>query len=162
VLTVGYGPGVTIFLVRHAHAGKRSEWDDDDTIRPLSERGEAQTVAITLLLADRNVRRVVSSPYLRCLKTVEPIAAKSGVDVVPDERLAEGAEVDAALELLLSLDRHHGVACSHGDLIPELLRELVAMGMSVDGPLLDQKGSVWTIHTRDGKPTKGRYTPPGA
>lgn len=153
---------MTIFLVRHAHAGKRSEWDGDDTIRPLSPRGEAQTAGITLLLADRKVRRVVSSPYVRCLQTVEPTAAKAGVEVVPDERLAEGADPDAALELLLSLDRHNGVACSHGDLIPLLLRRFVAMGMKVDGPLLDQKGSVWTIHTRDGVPIRGRYTPPAA
>lgn len=153
---------MTIFLVRHAHAGKRSEWDGDDAVRPLSERGEAQTAAITLLLADCKVRRVVSSPYVRCLHTVEPLAAKAGVEVVPDERLAEGSDPDAAFELLMSLDRHHGVACSHGDLIPLLLRRLVAEGMKVDGPLLDQKGSVWTIQTRDGVPTKGRYTPPGA
>lgn len=159
---VGYGPGVTIFLVRHAHAGKRSEWEGDDTVRPLSERGEAQAVALTLLLADRKVRKVVSSPYVRCLQTVEPIATEAGVEVVPDERLAEGADPEAALALLLSLDGHHGVACSHGDLIPVLLRRLVELGMTADGPLLDQKGSVWTIHTRDGKPTKGRYTPPGA
>jgi 8-oxo-dGTP diphosphatase len=157
---VGYGPGVTIFLVRHAHAGRRSEWEGDDTVRPLSDRGAAQTAAITALLADRKVRKVVSSPYVRCLQTVEPIAIEAGIDVVPDERLAEGADADAALALLLSLDGHDGVACSHGDIIPLVLRRLVAMGMKVDGPLLDQKGSMWTIHTRDGKPTKGRYTPP--
>jgi len=153
---------VTIFLVRHAHAGKRSQWDGDDAVRPLSRRGEAQTAAITEQLASRKVRRVVSSPYVRCVQTVTPIAEKAGVEVEPDDRLAEGAEVGPALELLLSLDEHDGVACSHGDLIPELLERLVALGMRADGPLLHQKGSVWTIHLRDGVPSKGRYTPPGA
>jgi phosphohistidine phosphatase SixA len=47
---------VTIFLVRHAHAGKRSEWEGDDAARPLSERGAAQTAAITALLADRRLQ----------------------------------------------------------------------------------------------------------
>jgi len=91
---------------------------------------------------------------------VEPIAAAAGVGVETDDRLAEGEGADDALELLLSLDDDHGVACSHGDLIPALLRRLVALGMEVDGPLLDQKGSVWTITTNAGHPSKGRYTPP--
>ena len=151
---------MTIFLVRHAHAGKRSDWKGDDTSRPISERGNSQTAAITELLSDRSVRRVVSSPYLRCVQTVGPIAAAAGVEVEIDDRLAEGAGAGAALELLLSLDSDHGVACSHGDLIPALLRRLVSMGMEIEGPLLDQKGSVWTITTNDGHPVQGRYTPP--
>jgi 8-oxo-dGTP diphosphatase len=153
---------VTIFLVRHAHAGKRSEWDGDDTVRPVSERGAAQSAAILEKLRGRPVKRVVSSPFLRCVQTVQPLAESAGVRVEADARLAEGAATDAALELLLELDGDDGVACSHGDVIPALLRRLVAMGMKVDGPLLDQKGSVWTIHVKDGSPTKGRYTPPGA
>jgi phosphohistidine phosphatase SixA len=153
---------VTIFLVRHAHAGKRSEWEGDDAARPISARGLAQTEAVTSLLARRPVTRVVSSPYVRCVQTVEPLAEAAGLSVEVDERFAEGADVDAAFELLLELDAVHGVACTHGDLIPPLLGRLVAMGMAVDGPLLDQKGSVWTIHFKNGVPTKGRYTPPAA
>ena len=153
---------MTIFLVRHAHAGKRSEWDGDDTARPISARGAAQTKAVTSLLSRRPVRRVVSSPYVRCVQTVEPLAEAAGLSVEVDDRLTEGADADAAFELLVELDGVHGVACTHGDLIPQLLRRLVAMGMAVDGPLLDQKGSVWTIHMKNGVPTKGRYTPPGA
>jgi 8-oxo-dGTP diphosphatase len=153
---------VTIFLVRHAHAGKRSEWEGDDTARPISSRGAVQTEAVTSLLARRPVKRVVSSPYVRCVQTIEPLAAVAGLSVEVDERLAEGSDTDAAFELLLELDAVHGVACTHGDLIPALLQRLVAMGMVVDGPLLDQKGSVWTIHIKNGVPTKGRYTPPGA
>jgi 8-oxo-dGTP diphosphatase len=153
---------VTIFLVRHAHAGKRSEWEGDDAARPISPRGVAQTEAVTTLLARRPVTRVVSSPYVRCVQTVEPLAEAAGLRVETDERLTEGADADAAFELLLELDAVHGVACTHGDLIPPLLRRLVAMGMVVEGPLLDQKGSVWTIHSKNGVPTKGRYTPPAA
>jgi len=151
---------VTIFLVRHAHAGKRAEWGGADSARPLSERGDAQTAALTELFAGRTVRRVVSSPYVRCVQTVAPLAAGAGIEVEVDERLAEGAGADAAFDLLLELDDADGVACTHGDLIPPLLERLVVLGMAVDGPLLDQKGSVWTIHTRDGAPTRGHYTPP--
>ena len=159
---VDYRPFVTIFLVRHAHAGKRSDWEGADATRPLSDRGRTQTAGITKLLADRAVTTVVSSPSVRCVQTVEPVATGHGLEVAVDDRLAEGADVDAALELLLGFDGQDGVACSHGDLIPRLLRRLVGMGMAVDGPLLDQKGSVWTIHTAAGAPSRGVYSPPTA
>jgi len=159
---VDYRHPVTIFLVRHAHAGKRAEWKGDDATRPISERGAAQSATIAAILVERSVGRIVSSPYVRCMQTVEPLGAALEVGVEPDARLAEGADVDEALELLLALDDVDGVACSHGDLIPALLRRLVAMGMKIDGPVLDQKGSLWTIHTNGGAPSKGHYTPPGA
>jgi 8-oxo-dGTP diphosphatase len=152
---------VPIFLVRHAHAGKRSEWSGDDTRRPLSPRGETQAKGIAELLEGRDMGRVVSSPYLRCAQTVEPL---TGADLTLelDERLAEGASVDEALALVLELDAVRGVACSHGDIIPAVLEELVARGMTIDGPMLHQKGSVWTIETTDGRPVRATYTPPSA
>jgi 8-oxo-dGTP diphosphatase len=156
---------VTIFLVRHAHAGKRSEWAGDDSRRPLSPRGEQQSTGIADLLHERRIRTVLSSPYVRCVQTVEPLARKVGAAVEPDDRFAEGGAVGPALEALLALDGagdHDGVACSHGDLIPLLLHELVARGMAVDGALLDQKGSVWSIDLVDGRPVRGTYTPPSA
>jgi broad specificity phosphatase PhoE len=153
---------VAIFLVRHAQAGKRSEWNGDDEARPLSDRGRSQSAAIRDLLPAERVRRVVSSPFLRCVQTVEPAAERFGLAVEPDDRLGEAADLDAALELLLSLDTDDGVACSHGNLIPLLLDQLVGLGMAVDGPLLHQKGSVWTIETDGGRPVRASYTPPGA
>ncbi|NDG67366.1 MAG: NUDIX hydrolase, partial [Actinobacteria bacterium] len=33
---------MTIYLVRHAKAGSRKNWDDDDTQRPLVESGREQ------------------------------------------------------------------------------------------------------------------------
>jgi 8-oxo-dGTP diphosphatase len=153
---------VTFFLVRHSHAGRRSEWDGEDEARPLSPRGEAQSSAIADLLAETAVRRIMSSPYVRCVQTVEPAAEQFQLAVEPDERLAEGADLDDALELVLSLDPVNGVACSHGDVIPALLDRFAAMGMQAKGPLLHQKGSVWTIETNHGHPVRGRYTPPSA
>jgi hypothetical protein len=34
--------------------------------------------------------------------------------------------------------------------------------MQTKGPLLHQKGSVWTIETNHSRPVRGRYTPPSA
>jgi phosphohistidine phosphatase SixA len=153
---------VPIHLVRHAHAGKRSQWASDDRLRPLSERGEREAEWLVGRLAGTPVRRIVSSPFVRCVQTVEPLAAALGLEVEATDALAEHADPEAALELLLSLDQDQGVACSHGDLIPVLLRRLEADGMAVDGPLLDQKGSVWLLETKKGKVRRGRYVPPGS
>lgn len=151
---------MTIFLTRHAHAGKRSAWQGDDQLRPLSERGEAQAQGLASLLEIERPGRLVASPSMRCLQTLDPLSARLDLPVEAHAALAEGADVDAALELLLSLDRTDGVACSHGDLIPALLRALCDMGMETDGPLLDQKGSLWVISTDSGLPVHGRYQAP--
>lgn len=153
---------MTIFLTRHAHAGKRSQWEGDDRLRPLSDRGDAQSDGLADLLESLSPRRLISSPYVRCMQTLQPLADRLRLEVEAAEALAEGADLDAALALLLSLDPVDGVACSHGDLIPPLLRALCDLGMAADGPLLDQKGSLWVIRTEAGRPVHGRYHPPRA
>ena len=148
---------MTIFLIRHAHAGKRSEWTADDRLRPLSQRGVAQSQLLTEVVGDLVIGRILSSPYVRCMQTVEPLAEKYQLSIEESDAFAEGADGDAAYRLLLDLDAHDGVACSHGDVIPDLLQRLVADGMETDGPLLDHKGSAWIIELRNGRPFHGRY-----
>ena len=159
---VRYRRDVTIFLIRHAHAGKRSEWDEADHLRPLSERGRRQSISLIDVVGDVVVGRIVSSPFLRCVETVEPLAERFELAVEFSDALAEGADGEEAYALLLELDQQDGVVCSHGDVIPQLLRRLVAAGMDTDGPLIDQKGSTWIIEMRDGRPFRGRYVKPGA
>ena len=152
---------MTIFLTRHAHAGKRSAWTGDDADRPLSDRGLAQALEMATLLVDSVPTRLVSSPALRCVQTLEPLGTRLGIPVGIDTTLSEGSEPTAALHAVLSLDESNGVACTHGDLIPPILRRLCELGMEVDGPLVDQKGSVWTIETDGlGRPMRGTYQPP--
>ena len=153
---------MTIFLTRHAHAGKRSEGATDDRLRPLSERGTKQSEALVEVVGDLVVGRIVSSPYVRCMQTMEPLAVKFDLIVEPSDLIAEGALIDDAYQLLLELESKDGVLCSHGDVIPHLLRRLVADGMDTDGPLIDQKGSTWVIEFQNGRPFHGRYVPPAA
>lgn len=104
-------------IVRHASAGDRTRWEGDDRLRPLDAKGRAQAAALVAQLRRFTTRRVVSSPYLRCVQTVEPLAEEAGLEVELDDRLAEGAGA-AAGELL----REDGVvACTHGDVVHALL-----------------------------------------
>jgi 8-oxo-(d)GTP phosphatase len=106
---------VTVILLRHASAGDRHAWTGDDRLRPLDERGRAQATALRDILLARGVTRALSSPYVRCTQTVAPL----GLDIEPDERLAEGAPLQATLDLLAELD--NAVACTHGDVIENVL-----------------------------------------
>ena len=151
---------MAVHLLRHAHAGRRSEWIGDDADRPLSDRGRLQAIGVASDLVDTPVGRVISSPYVRCIQTVEPLAAAMGLVVESSDAFAEGMDGDDAYTMLGALDEVDGVACSHGDVLPALLRRLVTNGMETDGPLLCQKGSMWIVEFRDGRPHRGRYLPP--
>jgi broad specificity phosphatase PhoE len=104
-------------LLRHASAGDRHTWTGDDRLRPLDDKGRRQALEIAVALGSEDVRRVVSSPYTRCVQTVEPLAAELGLEVELDDRLAEGA--GGAAQPLLEEDGV--VACTHGDVIHDLL-----------------------------------------
>jgi phosphohistidine phosphatase SixA len=110
-----------VYLLRHARAGHRETWEgDDDRLRPLDERGRRQAEALVDQLAGRELARVVTSPYVRCVQTVEPLAQARGLPLQEDDALAEGAGSRAALELLRS-GAEPVVACVHGDVVVELL-----------------------------------------
>ena len=119
---------MSVILLRHAAAGDRARWRGDDRLRPLDERGRAQALALRDILRARDVRRGVSSPYIRCLQTLEPL----GLEIVPDERLAEGAQLEGTLQLLRELTAgDDAVACTHGDVIEAVLGRSLKKGAAV-------------------------------
>jgi 8-oxo-dGTP diphosphatase len=118
---------VTSVLLRHASAGHRFDWEHDDRLRPLDERGRRQALALVELLPPLGLRRIVSSPYVRCVQTVEPLAAALGLPIEQDDRLAEGHGAAAA-----PLLREDGVVCcTHGDIVEALLGRGLKKGAAV-------------------------------
>jgi broad specificity phosphatase PhoE len=125
---------VTGVLLRHASAGHRLDWEHDDHLRPLDARGRLQSAALVELLRPFGVRSILSSPYVRCVQTVKPLAAALGLEVDLDERLKEG-EGGAAAELL----REDGVVCcTHGDIV----EALVGRGLKKGAALVLDDGEV--------------------
>lgn len=153
---------MTLYFVRHAKAGDRGSWDGDDFHRPLSTAGwkQANRLADRLSLLDVSV--LVSSPYVRCMQTLEPLGDRLGREVVADERLTEGAPFEGSLELLDEVP-DGAVLCSHGDVIPETIDALVRRGLEVRSVPDWRKASVWVIERKK----SGRFTravvwpPPG-
>jgi 8-oxo-dGTP diphosphatase len=155
ILTTG-----AILLVRHGPAGSRSDWEDDDKLRPLTQRGELQAVAIADAFRDRPIERILSSPYLRCRQTVEPLAKELGLKIEEREELAEGAGHRPARDLCRELIGTYSVLCSHGDVIPAVLDWMVRHGTSLKSPFDCKKGSTWEIEVRAGEFHRARYLPP--
>ncbi|MEZ5165840.1 MAG: phosphoglycerate mutase family protein [Acidimicrobiales bacterium] len=153
---------MTIFVVRHASARSRSRWSDDDLERPLDDRGRRQADALTLWFADKPVHAVWSSEARRCRDTVAAVARSHGVDLVSRRELTEGARPQDFHELLRGAAAGTGdlVACSHGDLIPDVLGRLLREGMSVRGPRGCEKASIWQLETRGRDITCASYIEP--
>jgi 8-oxo-dGTP diphosphatase len=140
---------MSLYLVRHAKAGTRAQWVGPDEVRPLTAKGRHQADLLAARYAGIPVSRVLSSPYLRCVQTVEPLARQARRTVEPLDSLAEGRPFAPVLELLALLP-DHAVLCSHGDLIPDVIAALQRRGTVVEGPVDWRKGVTWVLE-RDGE-----------
>lgn len=137
-----------IYLVRHGKAGSRQDFTGDDVLRPLSKRGRQQAEAIAERLRAADVTALVSSPYVRCMQTLQPLGNLTGLPVQADERLGEGDDFSGALDMLGQVpDR--AVLCSHGDVIPAVIAALQRRGCDIRSAPEWRKASVWVLE-RDG------------
>jgi 8-oxo-dGTP diphosphatase len=149
-----------LYVVRHADAGTRGRGDGPDRLRALSSRGRRQADGLRDQLADARVTRLVASPFRRCVDTLAPLGQRLGIEVEVDERLAEGSGFSGALAVADELCASAAAICSHGDVIPDLLDELLRRGIRlVDEPRW-QKASTWVLTRDESGFTKGRYLPP--
>lgn len=156
-----------ILLVRHAKAGHRSSWEGDDRERPLSRRGHQQARKLARLLEPYGPKRLLSSPYVRCIETLAPLAAVTGLVVEEHPDLAEGAG-NASVSLIRDLAGETAALCTHGDIVPEVLNALVAEDeMDLGSEPHWAKGSTWVLETAAGRFVEARYLaapgdPPGS
>jgi len=148
-----------MYLLRHARAGRRSAWKGDDELRPLSKVGRRQAAALLDLLADAEIEQIVSSPYVRCVQSVQALSAERDLEIDVVDELREGAPLEDALRLVEKVSGHSTVLCTHGDIVQALLTHYKANGVKV-GKLRMEKGSVWAFETRNGRVTKASYLPP--
>jgi len=72
-----------LYLVRHCHA------TGQEPGAPLTPVGEAQAERLADALAGRGIRRIVASPFVRARQSVALLAARLGIPVEIDDRLAE-------------------------------------------------------------------------
>ena len=125
---------MSLLLIRHALAGHRNAWEGDDRVRPVDDRGRLQSDALVDALASFQIDRIVSSPYLRCVQTVEPLAAALELEIELDEQLG-ATRLDEVGEVLERLRGENVAVCTHGDL-PWL------------GDRKFKKGATWVVDDR--------------
>ncbi|MDQ6772216.1 MAG: histidine phosphatase family protein [Candidatus Dormibacteraeota bacterium] len=146
-------------IIRHADAGDREAWTGDDRLRPLSRRGHRQVRRLVAELSGWPLERVLSSPYRRCVQTVEPLAVPRGLAVEPAAALAEGADLDDTLTLLRRLGGWTAALSTHGDVVLNLCQYLVGLRLISQADVAGQKGSVWVLEESGGDLTAAHYLP---
>lgn len=149
----------TFYVVRHAKAGSRSHWSGDDRKRPLSKKGVEQAEALIEVLEPFQVAGVFSSPYLRCVQSVEPLARAHHLEVQETVSLAEGHGLTGAMHYMADPKLDHVVLSTHGDIVWELVEELVRLHVIKPGDGGFQKGSTWVVDMEGEDPVRARYLP---
>ena len=147
-----------LYLIRHGKAGQRFVDEKHDRRRELTKAGWHQAEAIAAFLARDLPRAFISSPYVRCVQTLEPAAKHAGMKVAIDARLAERTTMSALEELVAELRgaRLDAAVCSHGNIIPALLELLEVWSPEAN---LTAKGS---MHVVDLEAGTARYVPNNA
>lgn len=152
---------MTILLLRHAHAGDRSRWEGDDRARPLTERGVHQAQSLHATYAQHPIEQVLTSPWTRCVQTVEPLAQARHLDVEVADALGEGTPLDVVQRLLRRTRDTTAVMCTHGDVLAAVLTDLSHRGVVGADGLRWPKGSTWELAAdEDGAVTHAAYLPP--
>jgi phosphohistidine phosphatase len=144
---------MTLYLIRHAHAGTRDPNDPDDHLRPLSRKGQkqAQALAAACTALDLRFDRLFTSPYTRAAETAGPLTSHTREGRL--ELLAEltGDDYAQLLEVLRRTRRRRDrvvALVGHEPYLGELLSYLLCgakealsthfskgMLVRVDGPL---------------------------
>ncbi len=84
--------------------------------RPLDKRGRRDALALVEQLARFPVELILTSPYLRCVETVAPLAQARSLEPEVREELGEVLHGTHGIELVRSLAGRDVVVCGHGGL----------------------------------------------
>lgn len=127
-----------LLVIRHARAGDRDDWRGDDRERPLDKRGRGQADALVEELEGYPISRILSSPYDRCVQTVEPLATRRGLAIEQRDELGEGGQYNGAI-LVRSLIGQPVAVCVHGGLSDTAFGERLKKGETL---VVDERGDV--------------------
>jgi 8-oxo-dGTP diphosphatase len=153
-----------LILVRHAHAGRKDQWHRSDRLRPLDGPGRRQAERLVRVLSPMKPARILASPYGRCVETMTPTAARTGLDIERRRALEPDspAKALALIRQLTAAGSPSGVVlCTHGEILGAVLAQLAKQ----DGVRLPRrppglKGCAWVLDVRRGKVVGARYVPP--
>lgn len=128
-LEAGVARTFPIVLLRHGKATPRGDWRGTDASRPLLPRGREQARAVAPAIAAWSPRKLVSSPAVRCTETIAPLAKLLRRGVTESHDISQDSWEDGSADVAALVNRRltkgkGAVLCSHGPVLPELVREL--------------------------------------
>ncbi|MEY2691209.1 MAG: hypothetical protein RLZ80_476 [Actinomycetota bacterium] len=148
--------GNVMILLRHAKAIKRSDWQGDDSDRPLDNEGQVIAKKIPNHLSMFGIDEIHTSDAYRCMSTIEPFFEKFGTPKVVTDQLSEyGYQKDdlIAASYVKQLAKFGGnyLICSHNPILPIMVEHLVKYpeDFDLDRDLLP--GDAWVVHHRGGR-----------
>jgi 8-oxo-dGTP diphosphatase len=131
-----------------------------DEDRPLSKGGRRQATGLTERFATETFVQFLSSPFLRCVQTLEPLAEARSSTIEPLDQLAEGKPWEYLEKLILEAEGEGPTAvCVHGDVFIGLMTDLFERGISRPVARGFKKGSTWVLEVRDGTIVSARHVP---
>jgi 8-oxo-dGTP pyrophosphatase MutT (NUDIX family)/phosphohistidine phosphatase SixA len=114
-----------LILVRHGKAFPRSKWYETEHVRPLLKLGTRQAMALTGLLGAWETKRLMSSPWKRCMATLTPLSAATGKPIKKVPTLSEKTtaanpgKTTRFIEKLLEKGRPV-IYCTHRPVLPTI------------------------------------------
>lgn len=111
-------------------------------------------------LAADPVDCVWSSPAVRCVQTVAPLAAARDLSVLPTQLLAKDASIDLLLAWLLAHQDSSWVVCTHGEVFKALRAAGLSAGLLTSPTRVTEKGAAWRVSQDGDSRIKLDYLPP--
>ncbi|MWV50776.1 NUDIX domain-containing protein [Rathayibacter sp. VKM Ac-2803] len=138
-----------IVVLRHAKAVPPSSWDGRDSTRRLNRRGTEEAAAAARAVAAWRPRRLISSTAKRCRATISPLSALVKRPVRLSEDISQEAFERGSADVRSVVGkrvraRKSAVLCSHGPVIPEILREIALATATPLGAYLDEASDLPT------------------
>ncbi len=102
----------------------------------------------------------MSSPFVRCVQTVSPLADARGLSVELRDDLAEGQPTGYLEKAILEAEGEGPTAiCVHGDALRALLDDLIERGIARRVSRATKKGATWVLEVQDGAIVSARHVP---
>ena len=154
-----------LIALRHGKAVPPRSWDGPDSTRPLTARGVKQAASAVETIAAWHPVRLVSSTATRCVTTVAPIATVTGIKMKSTDLISQDAFENGLADVRTVIGkrvraRKTTVFCSHGPVLPEILREIaLATGTMLGAYISDaadlQTGGFSVVHLSASNPSSG-------
>lgn len=146
----------TLIILRHAKALERGDWDEDDALRTLDEKGLFQANQLVEHFLPFAIDEIYTSNFTRCVQTVERLGQSRGLQVTQVPSLNESTfeqdpERSISFANALKQDEKNILICSHNPVIPTMLRAILNTKLKNKDLIKLEPGDAWLVHRIKGE-----------